>query len=1073
MADAVLCCLATYLEELEAAELSSFKVYLGLEAEREGQERVPRGRMEKAGPLDLAKILVAHWGPAEAWELALRVFSRIRRKDLWERGCREPLGRDVPPSLELTASDSCGRESASLAEAWPGGPKKDPQETYREHVRRKYRFIEDRNARLGELVNLRQRYTRLLLVKEHASRSRAQHELLAMGRQHALCLDQRASPIHIETLFEPDEDRPEAPHCVVLRGAAGIGKSILAQKVMLDWAEGRLYSERFDYLFYVNCREMNQARERSLEELISGCWPERPVPVAEIVRAPERLLFIIDGFDELRASFHQPADCSCLRRGERRPVESLLSCLLTRKLLPELSLLITTRPSTLETLRQLLEHPRHVEILGFSEAQRREYFYKFFRDEEQARRGLGLVRDNEPLFTLCFVPMMCWIVCTCLKQQLEAGRPFPHTSKTTTAVYMFYLLSLLQPAAGGSRARPPPGLRGLCSLAAAGLWRQRILFDEDDLRRHGLEAADVSAFLNMNIFHKDIQRERYYSFIHLSFQEFFAAMFYVLDGELGASPAGLLRLLDHHAKCERSAVALTVRFLFGLLNEERRGDLEKQLGWRISPRTKRDLLRWIQAKARSEGSTLQRGALEIFTCLYEIQEEAFIQRALDSFQVVVVSEMATKMEHVVSSFCVRNCWSALVVHLSSAEFGADGEPDPEGDACAALLAGAEGPQEQPLKPAPPPPGEKNILPEAYCEHLAAALSTNRSLVELALYRNALGERGVRLLCQGLRHPNCQLQNLRLKRCRISSAACQDISSALMTNQNLIRLDLSRNILGATGVRLLCEGLRHPKCRLQMLQLRRCQVDGEACQELSKVLSTSQHLTELDLTGNALGDLGLQFLCPGLSHSACKLQTLWLKICHLTPAACQNLSSVLSTSQNLTELDLSLNDLGDAGVKSLCEGLCHSKSQLQTLRLGICRLTFVSCEALSTTLQSNVHLKALDVSFNDLEDMGVHLLCEGLQHPNCKLHKLWLDSCCLSGAACRDLASALGANQTLRELYLTNNALGDVGVQLLCERLRQPSCRLRTLWLFGTELTEDTQQALAALRGSKPHLDIGS
>ncbi|XP_072472240.1 NACHT, LRR and PYD domains-containing protein 12-like [Notamacropus eugenii] len=1069
MADTILCCLAAYLEELESVELTKFKMYLGLEAKREGEGRIPWGRMEKAGPLDMAQILVAHKGPAEAWELALRVFNRINRKDLWERGCRELLVRDVPHSLDVTALDSYGRESGCLADAFPGVTKKDLQETYREHIRRKYRFIEDRNARLGELVNLSQRYTRLLLVKEHATLTRAQHELLATGKQHALCLDQRASPIQIETLFEPDEERPDAPHTVVLQGAAGIGKSILAQKVMLDWAEGHLYSGRFDYLFYVNCREMNQVRERSVEDLISVCWPERNVPISEIVQVPKRLLFIIDGFDELRTSFHESRDCCCIQWNERKPVEDLLSCLLRKKLLPELSLLITTRPTTLETLHHLLEQPRHVKILGFSKVQRQEYFYKFFRHEEQAQQGFSLVRDNEQLFTMCFVPMICWIVCTCLKQQLEAGWPFSQTSKTTTAVYTFYLLSLLQPKQERHRTQLQPNLRGLCSLAAAGLWSQRILFEEDDLHRHGLKGDDVSAFLNMNVFHKDIQCERYYSFIHLSFQEFFAAMFYVLEGEPGASPADLTRLLNHYAKSERSYLALTVRFLFGLLNEERRKSLEKQLGWKTSRRTKWDLLQWIQAKAQSEGSTLQRGTLEIFECLYEIQEEDFIQRALDHFQVVVVSDMATKTEHVVSSFCVRNCRSALVVHLFSAMFSSDVMEDPEHEDRQVLVSeGAEKPQKQPLKLS-----ERNVLPEAYCEHLAAVLSTNQNLIELVLYRNALGNQGVRLLCQGLRHPNCQLQNLRLKRCQISSAACQDIALALMTNQNLIRLDLSRNVLGATGVKLLCEGLQHPKCHLQMLQLRRCQVDEAACQELSKVLSTSQHLTELDLTGNSLGDLGLQHLCPGLSHPACKLQTLWLKICHLTPSACHNLSTVLSTNQNLTELDLSLNDLGDLGVKSLCEGLCHSKSQLQTLRLGICRLTFVSCEALSTTLQSNIHLKELDVSFNDLEDMGVHLLCEGLQHPKCKLHKLWLDSCCLSGAACRDLASALEANQTLRELYLTNNSLGDVGVQLLCERLSQPNCRLRTLWLFGMELTEETQQALAALRGSKPHLDIGS
>ncbi|CAO2627458.1 NACHT, LRR and PYD domains-containing protein 12, partial [Lemmus lemmus] len=101
----------------------------------------------------------------------------IHRKDLWEQGQREDLVR-VSPNNGPCSFES---QSTCLLDVSPGAPRKDPQATYKDYIRRKFRLMEDRNARLGECVNLSHRYTRPLLVKEHSNPIWAQQKLLDTG----------------------------------------------------------------------------------------------------------------------------------------------------------------------------------------------------------------------------------------------------------------------------------------------------------------------------------------------------------------------------------------------------------------------------------------------------------------------------------------------------------------------------------------------------------------------------------------------------------------------------------------------------------------------------------------------------------------------------------------------------------------------------------------------------------------------------------------------------------------------------------------------------------------------------
>lgn len=1026
----VRCKLAHYLEDLEDMDLKKFKMHLEDYPPQKGCIALPRGQTEKADPVDLATLMIDFYGGEKAWAMAVWIFAAINRRDLYEKA-----KRDEPEWGNAHVSVICREES--LEEEWIGllgflsristcKKKEDYCKKYRNHVRSRFQCIKDKNARLGESVNLNKRYTRLRLVKEHQSQQEREHELLAIGRTLAKMKDGPMSSMNLEFLFDPEDQHTEPVHTVVFQGSAGIGKTILARKIMLDWASEKLYQGKFDYLFYIHCREVSLGTRRSLGDLMVSCCPDPNPPICKIVRKPSRILFLMDGFDELQGAFdeHSEALCTDWQKVERGDI--LLSSLIKKRLLPEASLIITTRPIALEKLQHLLDRPRHVEILGFSEAKKKEYFFKYFSDEQQAQEAFRLIQENEVLFTMCFIPLVCWIVCTGLKQQMDSGKNLAQTSKTTTEVYIFFLSSLLQSRAGSQKHQFSANLRGLCSLAANGIWNQKILFEEGDLRNHGLQKADVSAFLRVNLFQKEVECEKFYSFIHMTFQEFFAAMYYLLEEEehqdaknmpqshLELPNRDMTVLLENYGKFEKGYLIFVVRFLFGLINQERTSYLERKLSCKISQQIRLELLKWIEAKAKANTLQMQPSQLELFYCLYEMQEEDFVQKAMGYFPKIDIN-LSTRMDHVVSFFCIENCHnvqslSLRLLHKSPKEEEEDEEEEEE--------EAQHSNVDQCVVPGP---------------HLASSH----------------------------RWVNCYL----------TSIICRSLFSVLGANQNFTELNLSGNPLGDAGMKVLCEMLQNPGCNIQRLWLRQCCLSHQCCLYISSVLSSTYMLVELDLSHNALEDCGVKRVCVGLRHEFCSLKKLWLVNCGLTLACCVDLASVLSINQSLTRLYLGENALGDSGVGILCEKAKHPQCKLQKLGLVKSGLTSVCCPALSSVLSGNQNLTHLYLRGNALGDMGVKLLCKGLLHPNCKLQMLELDNCSLSSHCCWDLSTLLTSNQSLQQLNLGNNDLGDLGVMLFCEVLKQQGCLLKRLQLCKMYFNYDTICTLEALQEEKPDLTI--
>ncbi|XP_051788729.1 uncharacterized protein LOC114644576 [Erpetoichthys calabaricus] len=360
------------------------------------------------------------------------------------------------------------------------------------------------------------------------------------------------------------------------------------------------------------------------------------------------------------------------------------------------------------------------------------------------------------------------------------------------------------------------------------------------------------------------------------------------------------------------------------------------------------------------------------------------------------------------------------------------------------------------------------LTSGCCKALSSILSAEHShLTELSLNYNYLDDSGLGLLCEGLKTKNSKLETLRLSRCSLTSECCEALTSVLSAEHtHLTELELSNNNLEDSGVNLLCKGLRNKNCKLEKLGLSQCKLTSGCCEGLSLALSAAHsHLTELKLSDNNLEDSGVHLLCEGLKNPNCRLETLRLSSCGLTAGCGAPLSLGLSAEHSrLTELVLGDNNLGDSGVKQLYEGLKNKNCKLEKLGLTICGLTSGCCTVLFSVLSyEHSHLTELWLGYNKLEDLGVILLCEGLRNKSCKLEKLGLHSCCFTSECCAILSSSLSAQHSqLKELWLNNNDLHDNGVHLLCEGLRNKNCQIEKLGLSGCRLTSRCCEALSSV-----------
>ncbi|XP_064191001.1 NACHT, LRR and PYD domains-containing protein 12-like isoform X3 [Anguilla rostrata] len=898
--------LLEHLDDLLSNQLERFHSYLSHEPPQ-GYNPISRSCLEGSSRTKTAEQMLVHYGSEGAVKVTLYILEKMNLNEqavTLQRGLESTSYGENPRAPGGTIS---GVITASQPQPPPAVSEHDAslradQEKLKAKLRNRYQHIFEGVAKHGRSALLTKVYTEVFITEGECGQVNTEHEVWNI---ESTSKETHAQDVQIECnkIFQPlpgQEDHIR--RSVLTKGIAGIGKTVSVQKFILDWAEGKA-NRGIDLIFPLPFRELNLMRDRklSLLGLIRHFHPEVKHCTAVDLNS-RRVLFIFDGLDECRLPLNFHSNEPWYDETEELSVDMLLTNLIQGNLLPSALLWITSRPAAASQIPPECIQ-RLTEVRGFNDPQKDEYFTKRFNDQNLANKIISHIKSSRTLHIMCHIPVFCLISATVLESLLDKseGGQIP---KTLTQMYTQFLRIQImiknQKYHRGMETNTKEMQEtdkeitvNLGKLAFQHLEKNNLIFYEQDLKESGIDASKSPEYsgLYTEIFKEEsvLYEEKTYSFVHLSIQEYLAALsvhfLYVngkenplnLDMSKHTSPDGGIKLSAVHRSAVDKALQspnghldLFVRFLLGI-------SLDSKALSGLLPHTEcssqmvAETVKYIKEKV-SKCLSPER-TINLFHCLNELNDDSLVQE--------------------IQSF------------LKSSGHA-----------------------------------NQKLYPDQ-CSALAYALVMSEKQVDVLDFRmyNST-QAGYRRLLPVLKHTRTAL----LQVCDLTPALCALVNVVLQSSTSLLReLDLGYNSkLGDKGCKLLCDGLRTPHCRLQTLGLGDCNLTKGCCDDLASVLrSRHSQLRELDLRGNDLLDSGVTALSAGLEDPLCKLQKLGLSGCGVTETGCRSLASALhSNPSHLIELDLSYNNPGDLGVKVLSTRQQDPNCALEKLIVdhgGVCRM----------------------------------------------------------------------------------------------------------------------------------------
>ena len=809
--------------------------------------------------------------------------------------------------------------------------------------------------------------------------------------------------IHTD-LTEPGTSSTEAPKRILIEGAPGIGKTVLAKEIAYQWATNEILTE-IKIVFLLYLRDPYLQKIISTKELVQymsmGCLDDEQVTTLDkyfVNGEGQQLCIVMDGFDEYPTLLQE---------------NSFIVDIINGVVLPQAIVVITSRPTATVSLHDRVD--RRIDILGLPKEERDKYISQTLKNLPEKNVQLDKYLKQQPVINgLCFVPLHLAILLYLFQQgSLPETLTEMNESFILHTIYRHLKKHGQTPSGGVDKLAkvPKPVLDivyKLSELAFKGLQENKLVFTFDEIKKVCPYVDETVGAINgfgllqavEHYPHKGAGTTTSFNFLHYTMQEFLAALHVSnLPSEQQSSMMKKTFWDGHYNFMWMMFVGIVGIMSDIFVNFVSKGKVYKRKsGIRMAENILSD----------------KRKRLHVFQCYMEAKSSTEAPDVIsDMFKgnKIIINGVKLLPQHI----------SSLMTFMSNSSMQWE---TLELKQCNITYVGM------------------SVLEQFISEHLS-------TLEYVDLSGNESSPWGV--YCAIIKH--CSINNLTLSGIQASEMKeyVSEITESLQKNTSLISLTLCNILENIKPIKIVlscittCTDFNIP-CRKVIDHNDVHQVKAVLfhtilqyeCDDTVPVSDNNRiakvnllcnnscdgltigNLNSLDASHQCIDDYGVTVIATFCDR---------FKILNLSSNKISNhgalaISDCIKSHTSLLELNISMNTISDHGARGIAEAI-QVNTVLQKLDLSTNKITYNGAAAISDSIKTNTSLQALNMSGNYITSEGAQKIAEAIR-ANKILHTLNISNAKISDDGVVAISNSLKFNNSLQSLNISHNSITNKG-----------------------------------------------